>query len=678
MDLSKICDAVDKVYKSNRVQDSRPTTDFIFSADSTSVNDNKGHFPIPDVEHGRNAIARVNQYSSLPKWYSGKMNLKQLVEHVVNEVHKKFPSIEVSKDAKISKPEQVKDSFTGPDLVVYVEHNQFDRAKKALSYYYPNIKEDSLHEGTKLIIPGGDKSKADKLLTSAGISRVYYSMDYRVEDSSKYADPTKDFKAHDEYMEFVKFFSDKHSSEEIKEKVKEYRSKFGDRTIVTPDRKELVAFAEYQDGTPVYSYKQKAWEKIEDSSNPMDSMVFVEEDGELQRVYLSRKDGDVAYLTVDEDGDSLLFRDIVGSKAMFENFLDGGYEKVVSYKRHPNGSVVVETEHVQSIEDCGPVVMSDVDAEIPGKTKPVDDSRQDEDISYSWDDFEKKLIDYEELKDHKVIIEGRPYLVSGKVIAEEKVGDSADYRIEDDREYSKQQLIDRPPLWIKDKDIWEKAVDKATRGGSKDTTVVVPIVIYKRMGGTKALNKKEKEERTAADERRMQAETSREGVEDSMYEKIKVGDTLRIVRGNHVGKFAEVLEVKEDGSYRLKDLQTNEEFEEPADLFGVWVTVTDSGYSDSEDGVSLRSALATILKETDPKVRQRSIQSKVLSFLNAYGMDAEIESDGKIWLNDDDTSVRVDESTVSIKKGGETKTEDYALLEDIEKWYGRIKELSGK
>lgn len=128
---------------------------------------------------------------------------------------------------------------------------------------------------------------------------------------------------------------------------------------------------------------------------------------------------------------------------------------------------------------------------------------------------------------------------------DDKITDSADYRIEDDREYSKQQLIDRPPLWIKDKDIWEKAVDKATRGGSKDTTVVVPIVIYKRMGGTKAMNKKEKEERAAADERRMQAETSREGVEDSMYEKIKVGDTLRIVRGDHVGKFAEVLEVKE-------------------------------------------------------------------------------------------------------------------------------------
>lgn len=582
MDLSKICDAVDKVYMSNRIQDSRPTTDFIFPADSSSVNDNKGHFPIPDVEHGRNAIARVNQYTSLPKWYEGNMNLKQLVEHVVNEVHKKFPSIEVSKDAKIPKPAQVKDS------------------------------------------------------------------------------------EEKEYSEFVEFFSGDHTKEEIKEKVKEYRKKFGDRTITTPERKELVAFAEYQDGTPVYSYKQKAWEKI---------------------------------------------------------------------------------------EDCGVTTSTDVDAEITGKTKSVEDSRQDEVISYSWDEFEQKLNDYKELNAHSVVIGDKTYILSGTVVEDEvkdlepvqddadktytvyrvggsigekydftvkgrrahkvesglsleeakdrvkvgnanlskgeksyygirysympddKITDSSDYRIEDDREYSKQQLIDRPPLWIKDKDIWEKAVDKATRGGSKDTTVVVPIVIYKRMGGTKAMNKKEKEERAAADERRMQAETSREGVEDSMFDKIKVGDTLRIVRGDHVGRFAEVLEVKEDGSYRLKDLQTNEE---PANLFGVRVTVTDYGYSDSEDEVSLRSALATILKETDPKVRQRSIQSKVLSFLNAYGMDAEIESDGKIWLNDDDTSVRVDESTVSIKKGGESETEDYALLEDIEKWYGRIKELSGK
>lgn len=588
LDLSKICDAVDEVYPSRRVQDSRPTTDFIFPADSSSVSDNKGHFPIPDVEHGRNAIARVNQYSSLPKWYKGEMDLKQFVEHVVNKVRKKFPSIEVSKNATIPKPSQVKDSVD------------------------------------------------------------------------------------EENAEYVRILTNNPDKETIIKTVKEYYEKFGGRTLLTPDRKEIVAYADDQNGKPMYSFKQKAWQYIEDCS--------------------------------------------------------------------------------------GATTSSDVDAGIPGKAKPVEDSRQDEVISYSWDEFEQKLNDYKELNAHSVVIGDKTYILSGSAvegsdnvedsepiqddsnktytvyrvggslgesydfvvkgrrahkvesglsleeakeiakygnsklskgeksyygmrysyIPDDKVTDSLDYRIEDDREYTKQQLIDRPPLWIKDKDIWEKAVDKVTHGGEKLTTVVVPIIVYKKMGGTKALNKKERAEREAADEKRMQAETSREGIEDSFFRKIQAGDTLRIVRGDHVGEFGEVLEVKEDGSFRLRNLKTDEEFEEPASMFGVFVTVTDSEITDAEDPVSLRQALATILKETDPKLRKRSIQSKVLSFLNAYGMDAEIESDGRIWLNDDDTSVKVDESTVSIKKGGESETEDYALLEDVEKWYNRIKELSDK
>lgn len=586
LDLSKICDAVDEVYPSRRVQDSRPTTDFIFPADSSSVSDNKGHFPIPDVEHGRNAIARVNQYSSLPKWYKGEMNLKQFVEHVVNKVRKKFPSIEVSKNATIPKPSQVKDSVD------------------------------------------------------------------------------------EENAEYIRILTNNPDKETIIKTVKEYYEKFGGRTLLTPDRKEIVAYADDQNGKPMYSFKQKAWQYIEDCS--------------------------------------------------------------------------------------GATTSADVDAGIPGKAKPVEDSRQDEVISYSWDEFEQKLNDYKELNAHSVVIGDKTYILSGSAvegsdnvedsepiqddsnktytvyrvggslgesydfvvkgrrahkvesglsleeakemakygnsklskgeksyygmrysyIPDDKVTDSLDYRIEDDREYTKQQLIDRPPLWIKDKDIWEKAVDKVTHGGEKLTTVVVPIIVYKKMGGTKALNKKERAEREAADEKRMQAETSREGIEDSFFRKIQAGDTLRIVRGDHVGEFGEVLEVKEDGSFRLRNLKTDEEFEEPASMFGVFVTVTDSEITDAEDPVSLRQALATILKETDPKLRKRSIQSKVLSFLNAYGMDAEIESDGRIWLNDDDTSVKVDESTVSIKKGGESETEDYALLEDVEKWYNRIKELS--
>lgn len=84
--------------------------EFIFPADSKDVTDGKGHFPIPDIAHGRNAIARVNQYSELPKWYKGKMSLQEFVKFVVDKVEKKFPSIDVSAAAKVAKPQEVKDS----------------------------------------------------------------------------------------------------------------------------------------------------------------------------------------------------------------------------------------------------------------------------------------------------------------------------------------------------------------------------------------------------------------------------------------------------------------------------------------------------------------------------------------------------------------------------------------
>jgi len=70
----------------------RPTTDFIFPADNTNVRDNKGHFPIPDIEHGRNALARVAQYDVVPTWFKG--TLKQLRDKVKSDVKKKYPSIE--------------------------------------------------------------------------------------------------------------------------------------------------------------------------------------------------------------------------------------------------------------------------------------------------------------------------------------------------------------------------------------------------------------------------------------------------------------------------------------------------------------------------------------------------------------------------------------------------------
>ena len=63
-----------------------------------SAKDKKDHFPINNEAQARNALARVNQYSSAPEWYSG--SLQSLVNLVARKVKSKYPSIEVSKDAK--------------------------------------------------------------------------------------------------------------------------------------------------------------------------------------------------------------------------------------------------------------------------------------------------------------------------------------------------------------------------------------------------------------------------------------------------------------------------------------------------------------------------------------------------------------------------------------------------
>lgn len=75
-----------------------PDKSFIFPADSTSVKDDKDHFPIPDEAHARNALARANQYSSAPSWYTG--SLESLVDRVSSAVKKKFPGIDVSEKSE--------------------------------------------------------------------------------------------------------------------------------------------------------------------------------------------------------------------------------------------------------------------------------------------------------------------------------------------------------------------------------------------------------------------------------------------------------------------------------------------------------------------------------------------------------------------------------------------------
>lgn len=63
-----------------------------------SAKDKKDHFPINNEAQARNALARVNQFTKVPDWYSG--SLQSLVSLVAKKVKAKYPSIEVSKEAK--------------------------------------------------------------------------------------------------------------------------------------------------------------------------------------------------------------------------------------------------------------------------------------------------------------------------------------------------------------------------------------------------------------------------------------------------------------------------------------------------------------------------------------------------------------------------------------------------
>ena len=79
----------------------------VFPAESSSVKDDKDHFPINDEAQARNALARANQYSKAPEWYNG--SLDSLVKAVARKVHSKYPGIKVTEEAK--KPGKKKSSL---------------------------------------------------------------------------------------------------------------------------------------------------------------------------------------------------------------------------------------------------------------------------------------------------------------------------------------------------------------------------------------------------------------------------------------------------------------------------------------------------------------------------------------------------------------------------------------
>lgn len=77
----------------------RNKPDAIFGDKHPKVKDDKDHFPIDTIGRARNALARVQQFSSAPPWWKG--SLEELQKAVSRAVKKKYPSINVGgKDKK--------------------------------------------------------------------------------------------------------------------------------------------------------------------------------------------------------------------------------------------------------------------------------------------------------------------------------------------------------------------------------------------------------------------------------------------------------------------------------------------------------------------------------------------------------------------------------------------------
>lgn len=94
--IFKYANTFEKLSKGEAKVRSRGTC--VFPAEHSSVKDNKDHFPINSEDQARNALARANQYSSAPEWYSG--SLQSLVNAVARKVHGKYPGIEVTEKSK--------------------------------------------------------------------------------------------------------------------------------------------------------------------------------------------------------------------------------------------------------------------------------------------------------------------------------------------------------------------------------------------------------------------------------------------------------------------------------------------------------------------------------------------------------------------------------------------------
>lgn len=240
--------------------------------------------------------------------------------------------------------------------------------------------------------------------------------------------------------------------------------------------------------------------------------------------------------------------------------------------------------------------------------------------------------------------------IPGKISEKDPLKDSVDGQ--GFVSFGKDDLLSKVPSWISDKDLFAKAVDMATKEGTVEVRPSMVLLLYKKLGGAIA------------------GKTS-----DSLFRDIVPGDNLLIIRPDHYRNTpATVLSESEDGIFHCKDLRDNSEFDVPkSELYGVALTITDS----IDTNLSLREFLSKLSNIENPVDRVNALKSKVVTTLNAKGLDVEVDASGNIWLNDDDTKVQMDDHNIYIfSNGAYDAPEIYSLTEDTEKWVNRITELS--
>lgn len=336
-------------------------------------------------------------------------------------------------------------------------------------------------------------------------------------------------------------------------------------------RKEVIAFAEDQNGAPMFSFKQHAWTKIGDSKVSDDSAVnadgpfvqtmavyekqgkhyirFAVTTGAVPRdsvkapiekhAYDSESEAKSAAKSIADyinDG----FKKALGvsekvSDSFFEKIKKGDTLRVLRGNNPGRFAEVLEVKEDGSFElrdlktdevfeepkDLYAVFVEIVDSVDASSESSSLDALLNNPPKWARDKkaFEEAV---KEISERDGDVDFTKLIIAYKRRGN-KVADSqtTELEITDDKEYTKEQLISNPPRWVANKELWEECVDKATKGGTRSINVVVPLVIYKRMGGEKAKSKAEREAQAKVDERRMSAEASRENVEDATPSTLK-------------------------------------------------------------------------------------------------------------------------------------------------------------